>query len=158
VTANTATDAEIGVVSREKNRKEANMFRKLLSLALAGLLLHTAGIQPTFAQSKAGAQAQLAEKTHAQILRLGVGEKSSVTVMFRNNTKVEGYISKVGEDSFEVTHKKTGAATTIAYNDVTQVKRKGLSTGAKVGIGVAIGAVAVVAIIYAQCRSGGLCH
>ena len=48
------------------------MFRKLLSLALAGLLLNTASVQPTFAQSKAGAQAQLVEKVKAQILHLGV--------------------------------------------------------------------------------------
>lgn len=91
------------------------MFRKLLSLALAGLLLHTASVQPTFAQSKAGAQAQLVEKVKSQILHLGVGEASRVTVRLRNNAKMEGYISKTEEDSFEVTNKKTGGATTIAY-------------------------------------------
>jgi hypothetical protein len=156
VTAKTATDAGIRIVSREKNRKGANMFRKLLSLALAGLLLHTASIQPAFAQSKAGNQAQLVEKVKAQILHLGVGEASRVTVRLRNNAKMEGYISKTGEDSFEVTNKKTGDATTIAYDDVAQVKRKGLSTGAKVGIGVAIGAAVTVTALYINFKKNGL--
>jgi len=82
------------------------MFRKHLSLALAGLLLHTASTQPAFAQSKAGAQAQLVEKVKTQILHLGVGETSRVTVKLRNNAKMDGYISRVGEESFEVTNKK----------------------------------------------------
>lgn len=154
----TATDAEIRIVSREKNRSEENMFRKLLSLALAGLLLHTASVQPTFAQSKAGAQAQLIEKVKAQILHLGVGEASRVTVRLRNNAKMEGYISQTGEDSFEVTNKKTGGATTIAYDDVAQVKGKGLSTGAKIGIGIAIGAAVTITALYIAFKKNGLGH
>ena len=132
------------------------MFRKLLSLALAGLLLPTASVQPTFAQSKAGAQAQLVEKVKAQILHLGVGETSRVTVRLRNNAKVEGYISKTGEDSFDITNKKTGGASTIAYDDVAQVKGKGLSTGVKIGIGIAIGAAVTVTALYIAFKKNGL--
>jgi len=132
------------------------MFRKALSLALAGLLFNTAGAQPAVAQSKAGAQAQLVEKVKAQILHLGVGETSRVTVKLRNNAKMEGYISKTGEESFEVTNKKTGAAATIAYEDVTQVKGMGLSTGAKVGIGVTIGVAVAVTALYIAFKKNGL--
>jgi len=132
------------------------MFRKALSLAMAGLLIHTAGAQPTSAQSKAAAQAQLVEKVKAQILHPGVGETSRVTVKLRNNAKMEGYISKTGEDSFEVTDKKTGGATTIAYDDVAQVKGKGLSTGVKIGIGIAIGAAVTVTALYIAFKKNGL--
>ena len=132
------------------------MFRKLLSLALAGLLIHIASIQPMFAQTKAGARSQIVEKVKAQILHLGVGETSRVTVKLRNNDKVEGYISKTGDESFEVTNKKTGAAATIAYEDVTQFKKKGLSTGAKIGIGVAIGVAVTVTALYIAFKKNGL--
>jgi hypothetical protein len=43
---------------------------------------------------------------------------------------------------------KTGQATVIAYTDVQKVQGPGLSTGAKIGIGVAIG-VGVLAAITA---------
>jgi hypothetical protein len=44
--------------------------------------------------------------------------------------------------------RKTGTTTTVAYADVVEVKKPGLSTGAKIGIAAAIG-VGVLAVLAA---------
>jgi alcohol dehydrogenase class IV len=76
-----------------------------------------------------------------------------VKVKLSNNTNVEGYISKAGEDSFEVTDKKTGTATTVAYQNVVRVKGNGLSIGSKIAIGVGIAGVAFAALVLAVVHS-----
>jgi sRNA-binding regulator protein Hfq len=76
------------------------------------------------------------------------GEKSRVKVILSNGTVVDGNISRIEDSSFDVTYKKTGQATTIAYADVQKVGGPGLSTGEKVAIGVGIG-IGVVAILLA---------
>ncbi len=71
------------------------------------------------------------------------GEKSpeQVKVKVRQGSEVRGYVSKVGQDSFDVTE-KTGKTVTIAYGDVVKVQKPGMSKGAKIGI--AAGAIAFV--------------
>jgi hypothetical protein len=76
------------------------------------------------------------------------GDKSRVKVTLTNGTVVDGNISKIEDTSFEVTYKKTGQATTIAYADVQKLGGPGLSTGEKVAIGVGVG-LGVVAIVLA---------
>ena len=61
-----------------------------------------------------------------------------------NGTELKGYISQTGDESFELTDSKTKQVTSIAYRDVAQVKGSGLSKGAKIGIGIAIGAAAAI--------------
>jgi len=70
------------------------MLKKSLSLLLVGSLIYAASAQPVLAQSTANKQDQVTENVKAQILHLGVGEKSHVKVKLRNNTHVNGYISK----------------------------------------------------------------
>src|SRR5262245_40105507 len=130
------------------------MLKKSLSLLLVGSLIYAASAQPVLAQSTANKQDQVTEKVKAQILHLGVGEKSHVKVKLRNNTHVDGYISKAGEDSFEVTDQKTGAATSIAYQDVAQANGHNLSTGVKIAIGIGI-AAAVFAVLIIIAASKG---
>jgi hypothetical protein len=50
------------------------------------------------------------------------------------------------ETSFDVNGKNTGRPTSVFYTDLSRVEGPGLSTGAKVTIGVAAG-LAIVAII-----------
>jgi hypothetical protein len=70
-----------------------------------------------------------------------------VSLTLRDKTKLTGYISEVGGDSFVVTDLESGGRTTIAYPDVVQVKGNNLSTRTKVIIGVAI-AVGVAITLY----------
>ncbi len=121
------------------------MLKKSMSLVIAFMLIHvSSGI--VFAKSNVEKETQRAEKMKAGILKLGVGPEALVKLKLRDKRKLEGHISEAGADSFVVTDAKTGAATTVAYPQVGQVKGQNLSTGAKIAIGVGI-AVAVLVII-----------
>ncbi len=73
------------------------------------------------------------------------GEK--VVVTMKGGPKVKGIISNVLDDSFDLLDAKTRQPTTIPYRDVEKVKKQGWSTGAKVALGVAIGAGVVTAVV-----------
>ena len=127
------------------------MFKKLVSLVIAVLLLHVS-VGTVSAKSEAEKEAQHAAKVKQGILKLGTGETALVKIKLRDKTKLEGYVSAVGDESFAVTDVKTGIATTVAYPQVKQVKGNNLSTGAKIAIGVGIGLVVALIIIY---KTGG---
>jgi len=92
------------------------------------------------------AQSPQAARVKAQVQKRGASEKSKVRVTLGNGTTVKGYISKIEESSFDVDGSKNGRATSISYADVQKIQGPGLSTGAKVAIGVGIG-VAIVALV-----------
>lgn len=81
-----------------------------------------------------------AEKVKAGVRKLGAGESARVNLKLRDGARLKGYVREAGEDSFVVVDRKTGAATTVSYEQVSQVKGDGLSTGAKIGIGFGIAA------------------
>src|SRR5262245_9779263 len=114
------------------------MFNRILSLVLTVLLMNV-GFTPAFASPPQGEESARLAKVKADIARRGVGEKAGVKVKLRNKTEVKGYVYQVGDDSFVVADRKTDARTTIAYQDVEQVKRKGIPTAAKIGIGIGVG-------------------
>jgi hypothetical protein len=121
------------------------MFRKVVSFTFVCLLLHTTG-GLALAGSRAEKESRRVEKVKAGIAKLGVGKDARITVKLSDNTKLSGYLSHVNDDSFVITDLKTGATTTVAYPEVTQVKGHNLSTGAKIAIGVGI-AVLVIGIL-----------
>lgn len=122
------------------------MFRKLLSLALIGLLINMVSIRSVYAGVKEEKQARFVEQVKESIAKLGTGANARVEVKLRDKTKLKGYVSKAGEDGFVVVDAKTGAATTVMYPQVKQVKGNNLSTSIKIAIGVGI-AVAVILIL-----------
>jgi hypothetical protein len=125
------------------------MFKRCLSsLLIVTLTFTTLGVTSAAAKSKTEKEAERTVKVKAGIAKLGVGREASVAVKLRDKTKLSGYISQASEDSFVVTEAKTGAATTVAYSDVTQVQGHNLSTGAKIAIGVAIGVGATLLVIW----------
>ena len=124
------------------------MFKKVLTIAIAGFLIQTICLQPASAASKAEKQAQHTQKVRAGILKLGLGTDARVSVKLRDNTKLAGHISEVTGDSFVVTDAKTGAATSVAYADVTQIKGHHLGTGAKIAIGIGIGVGATLLFLF----------
>ncbi len=121
------------------------MFRKCLSVALVGLMFYGVNLQIVFAQTNPD---NALEKIKTNVSRRGTGEKSKVVVKMKDGTKLKGYISQTGEDSFNLTDSKTKQTNAVAYRDVAQVKKQGLSTGAKIALGVGI-AVAATAVVLA---------
>jgi hypothetical protein len=117
------------------------MLKRTFALLLVTLLsVGTFGLRAAHAQTAVDAS----EQARASVARAGVGRKARVEVKLRDNTKLKGYVSDAGADSFTVTDARTGAARAVSYSDVAQVKRQGggLSTSTKALIwgGVAVGA------------------
>ena len=122
------------------------MFRKLCSVVLSALLLQAAAI-PALAGTKAEKEARRAEKVRAELAKLGTGADARVKLQLRDKTKLEGFISEAGPETFAVTD-AAGRTTTVAYPQVGQAKGNNLSTGAKIAIGVGIGAGVTLLIFF----------
>ena len=98
---------------------------------------------PTEAQAKKLVEGDPASKAKREVEKRGAGERSRVRVTLRNQSEVKGYISQIDTDTFQVTGKKSGRVTTIAYQDVAGIRGGGMSTVAKIAItaGVVAGAM-----------------
>jgi sRNA-binding regulator protein Hfq len=134
------------------------MMKKLLSFSLMALLLHVGATQfPVFGQTNQ--DASRVEKIKGDVAKRGTGNKARVKVKLQNGSKLKGYISQAGDDSFTLTDSKTNQATTLAYRDVTQVKKQGgLSVVTMVGIGAAITAATLGILYWSFCSSNsGYC-
>jgi hypothetical protein len=121
------------------------MRKKLLSLSLVILLLPAVNAVTILAQ-KGQVESPL-EKIKANVAKRGVGKKARVTVKLQDGSKLKGYISQAGEESFTLTDSKSGQSKTLAYVDVLQVKGQGgLSLGAKlaIAVGITVGALALL--------------
>ena len=124
------------------------MLKKLISLALAALLINLAGAMPAYAASREEKQARFSEKVKASVLKFGTGEAARVKVKLQDKTKLAGYISAADSEGFTVINPKTGMAATIAYPQVKSVQGNNLSTGAKIAIGVGIAATIIFIILW----------
>lgn len=124
------------------------MSRKLFTLFLIALVINLGGVRLAYADSKEEKQARFAEKVKANVLKLGIGESTRVKVKLLDQSKLEGFISDAGEESFTVSSRKTGVATTVAYVQVKSVQGNNLSTGAKIAIGVGIAAAVIFIILW----------
>jgi len=93
-----------------------------------------------------------ASKAKREVEKRGAGERSRVRVILRNQSEVKGYISQIGPDSFQVTDKKSGEVTMIAYQDVTRVRGGGLSSGAKIAIvtGIGVAVIVIFSVLHSQ--------
>ena len=122
------------------------MFKKVCSIILSALLMQAVAI-PALAGTKAEKETKRAEKVRTQIAKLGTGRDALIRVELRDKTKLEGYVSESGAESFVVTN-EAGVATTVAYPQVGKVKGNNLSTGAKIAIGICVAAAIVLLILW----------
>jgi sRNA-binding regulator protein Hfq len=118
------------------------------------LLLHSAGAMQLSIAAQTTQDTSRVEKVKGDVAKRGTGKKARVKVKLQNGSKLKGYITQAGEDSFTLTDSKTKQATTLAYRDVTQVKKQGgLSIVTMVGIGVAITAATLGILYWSFCSS-----
>jgi hypothetical protein len=79
------------------------------------------------------------------------GAGKGVRVIEVDKTEVQGRIVTIGDQSFVLRQKDSGASVDIPYTQVSEIHNTGLSTGAKVGIiaavAVAAGAI-IVTVLY----------
>ena len=127
--------------------------KKYLSLMLSVLMLHAFSYAPLASETPRDKvkKAMLASEVKAAVAHLGTGKSSVVRVVLTDKTKYHGYITEIAEDYFVVADAKTGATAPIAYPEVKGIKGNNFSTGAKIGIGVAIAAaIVIIAAIIAR--------
>lgn len=116
------------------------MFRKSIThFLLSALFLSLIGTPSVSAKTKEEKAAELAAKVKREIAKLGTGSDAHIEVKLRDKTKLKGYVSQIGDNSFAITNPETGTETNVPYPTVTQANGRNMSTGAKVAIGVAIG-------------------
>jgi hypothetical protein len=92
-----------------------------------------------------GAPARVA-KTRDFVMKRGTGDKAGVKIKLSDKTQIKGFISQAGSDDFVVIDSKTGTATSVAYQNVIEITRSGLSTGTKIAIFTGIGVVVIVIV------------
>ncbi len=132
------------------------MFRKTIAHALVialGLLF--VGAPSAAAKSKEEKAVAFAAKVKAEIAKLGTGPDAHIEVKLRDKTKLKGYISKVGDDSFALTDPKTGAETSVPYPSVTKATGANMPLGAKIAIGVLAGLGVILIIAWIAYAAGG---
>ena len=122
----------------------------IVCLSLSAWAQSQAG-DPVVATKSAPLESELSAKTKNEVQKRGAGERVKVTL--RNKTEVKGYISQIDAESFQVTEKKSGRVTTVAYQDVLKVRKQGMSTGAKIAIAAGVAGVVVLVSIAATIAS-----
>ena len=139
---------------------QMSLLRRVFSIVLSGMLLlvplsfRTAKAQ-TFKDGEA-------DQVRAKVQKIGVGPSARVEVKMLSGTKMKGYVSKMEADSFDLTDLNSGAIQTVAFAEVTQIKK--LNGGSSKRTWFIIGAAAVAAIIIgvvvakpALCDGGAGC-
>jgi len=122
------------------------MFKKVCSVVLSALLLQAAAV-PAFAATSAEKEARRAEKVRTQLAKLGTGSDARIKLILRDKTRLEGFVSEAGASTFAVTD-RAGKTTTVEYSQVGKAQGHNLSTGAKVAIGIGIGAGVTLLIFF----------
>ena len=76
------------------------MFKKILAMALALLLVNLVSQRAAYAASTDGKEARFIERVKEDIHKLGTGPDARVEVKLRDKSKFKGYISEAGDESF----------------------------------------------------------
>jgi len=123
------------------------MFRKLLSVTLAGLLTSTMTAVPVSAQPQTTNQSPEAEKAKTRVMKIGVG-RSRVEVKLKNHMKLKGFIGQIAEEGFTLVDPKSGTVTPVPYEQVLQVKSLN-NRSALLGLGVLAGTFVGLVLLVA---------
>ncbi len=126
------------------------MFTRFLSVFLVFTIL-----QPMLFAELPDAPSAVQAKTKADLQKLA-NEQKKVTFTL-NGAKVTGNVQEIGEENFLFTNAKTREVTRVNYSDVTEVRKAGMSKGAKIalGIGIAVGAAIGLGVLAACNAEGG---
>ena len=129
------------------------MLKKVLSLVLVGFVFSVAGVRLTYAGSNAEKDARFTEKVKEGIRKLGTGADARIEVKLRDKTKLKGYVSEAGEDSFVIVDEKTNTVSRVTYPQVQRVKGNNLSTAVEIAIGVAVILLPIAMVIFFVSKS-----
>lgn len=100
------------------------MIKRQLAILISMALMTITLVFPAKAQTTFDTQI---DSTRSKVEKLRAGN-SKVEVKLRDKTKIKGYITAVDQDSFTVSDSKTGTTQTVAYGEVSDVKKSGGSS------------------------------
>ena len=122
------------------------MLYKAIAVVLVAVLLHGSGAAQDQSQSPPQTVAQM-----QQVLRKAQDKDKAVKVTLKkkidSQKKFSGKVSDISDTSFVVTDQKTGKIQKLGYEEVRELRQKGLSKGGKIALGVLGGVVVAVAIL-----------
>ncbi len=125
------------------------MAYRTVSLILAAVLLQTLFPAPALAQDQQP-QRQTASEMK-RVVEKAAAKGKAVKVRLRNKTdkgnKLSGKPSDISDLGFVLTDQKTGATQKLAYEDLRDVRQKGMSKGAKIALGVVAGIVLAAVVV-----------
>ncbi len=138
------------------------MLKKSLCALLMALVLNVSLAATALSQDLADNNSYQADEMRSRISEIGRASDAILSLRLRDGGEVTGYLSGTGPATCVINNPETGAATTISYASIRQVKPQGnsLSTKAKVGIaiGVAVAVLVVVAIAHRRICNEALCR
>ena len=123
------------------------MLYKIISLVLAAALVHGSitaqdQSQQSPAQTAANMQ-QVLQKTQEK-------DKSVKVTLIRaidNQRKFSGKVREISDTDFVLMDQKTGTTKKLAFQDVQEIKQKGMSRGWKIALVVLAGVIITVVIV-----------
>jgi hypothetical protein len=121
--------------------------KKILCLALAGLLVNMMAASAAYASSDEGKQARFVEQVKKGIATLGTGPDARVELKLHDKTKLKGYLKEVAAEYFVVTDLETGATTKVLYPEVKQVRGQNLSKGSRIAVGLVVSAAVFIVLL-----------
>src|SRR4030095_12789826 len=124
---------------------------KVKSLALAFMLVLTPLAQTARAQPQTNPDQSAKIKT--EVAKRIANKKNHVNIELRNGDKLKGRIEQADDSRFTIRQDNTGDKIELSYNDVLKVKGQGLGKGAKIGLAVAVAAVALGIMLYVGLRN-----
>lgn len=134
------------------------MFKKFFAVIVSAFVLSAAfGHSAAFAQTARDARES---KARTFVTKRGTGSDAGVVVRFRNDSKLRGYISETGADSFTVVNPKTNTSTVVSYAEVERVSKPGgfptkwVVLGATAAAAVIIGVTVIHPVL---CDGGAGC-
>ena len=124
------------------------MWKSAIACTLSIVLIHVFHSPTAAANPINTKEERQLEKLKAGIHRLGIGPDARIRITLTDKTKISGYISEVGDDSFVVVDDKTGTSNVVAYPQVAQAKGNNLSSNQKLAITlVVVGVIGLLIFI-----------
>ena len=109
--------------------------KRLLSLSLLAAMCGSSFVVSAAVPNDDEKQA---EKTRAEIRKLGTGPDALIEIELRDKTKVKGYVGEANDVDFVVIDPSTKTSTTVAYPQVRKAKGNNWSGGVKIALTVAV--------------------
>ncbi len=129
------------------------MFSKVIAVVLVLLFVHG----DIAAQTSPPSPVQTPAKMQ-QVLRKAQEKNKAVKITLAKKidkqSKLSGKASEISDTGFIVTDQKTGKVTKLDYQDVREVRQKGMSKGAKIAL-VVLAGVVIAAVIVGETITGG---